>query len=167
MISQNLLKLIDKTINKVFEQGKSKRFIGPFFGTLQGMYNEAIGSVKISGPFSVDDQFNISASVSICLLFLYLLWGSTLFFLSEDWSPLEAFYFVYISLTTIGFGDYVPQVAFTLFEILKVFKIIMRVLMQHPLALLTSCVYIIFGLALTGLCLNTIQVRYILYALEF
>ncbi|EFX79801.1 hypothetical protein DAPPUDRAFT_212348 [Daphnia pulex] len=132
----NLLRLIHNTINKIFEQGKSKRLVGPLFETFQGIYNNAINSVNTSRTFSVDDQFDISALVATCLLFLYLLWGSILFFLSEDWSPLEAFYFVYITLTTIGFGDYVPQ---------------------HPLALLTSVVYIIFGLALTGLCLNTIQ----------
>jgi len=87
--------------------------------------------------FLLDDHFDISSLVAIGLLFVYLLFGTLVFFLSEEWSLVECFYFVYISLTTIGFGDYVPQ---------------------HPLALLTTVVYIIFGLALTGLALNTIQV---------
>ena len=107
-----MLRLIHNTINKIFEQGKSKRLVGPLFETFQGIYNHAINSVNTSRIFSVDDQFDISALVAIGLLFLYILWGSILFFLSEDWSPLEAFYFVYITLTTIGFGDYVPQVNF-------------------------------------------------------
>ncbi|KAK4018369.1 potassium channel subfamily K member 18 [Daphnia magna] len=135
-IIKNFLKLMHNTFKKIFEQGKSKKFIGPIFETIEGFYDNTINSVNTTRTFCVDDQFDISAPVAICLLFLYLLWGSILFFLSEDWSPLEAFYFVYITLTTIGFGDYVPQ---------------------HPLALLTCVVYIIFGLALTGLCLNTIQ----------
>lgn len=99
-----------KTAKKIFDQGKTKRLIGPLFETIEGFYDNTINSVNTTGTFSVDDQFNISAPVAICLLFLYLLWGTILFFLSEDWSPLEAFYFVYITLTTIGFGDYVPQV---------------------------------------------------------
>ncbi len=104
------MRLIHNTINKIFEQGKKKRLVGPLFDTFQEIYNNAINSVNTSRTFSVDDQFDISALVAIFLLFLYVLWGSILFFLSEDWSPLEAFYFVYITLTTIGFGDYVPQV---------------------------------------------------------
>lgn len=100
------------TITKVFDQGKSKRLIGPLFETFDQIYHETIGSVRTSGAFSINDQFDISAPVAIWLLILYLYWGSVLFFLSEDWSPLEAFYFVFISLTTIGFGDYVPQVSF-------------------------------------------------------
>lgn len=95
---------------KTLGQGKTVRFIGPLFETLHSIYVEQIEKIHTSGPFSVDDQFDISVPTAICLLFIYLLWGSILFFLSEDWSPLEAFYFVFISLTTIGFGDYVPQV---------------------------------------------------------
>ena len=76
--------------------------------------------MKTSGPFSVDDTFDISALVALVLLYIYTLFGSVLFFLSEDWSPLEAFYFVYISLTTIGFGDYVPQVIF--YQLFSQFK---------------------------------------------
>ena len=28
----------------------------------------------------------------------------------EDWSVLEAIYFVFVAFTTIGFGDYVPLI---------------------------------------------------------
>lgn len=59
----------------------------------------------------LDDHFDISCLVAVCLLFIYLIFGTIIFFLSEEWSLVECFYFVYISLTTIGFGDYVPQVA--------------------------------------------------------
>ncbi len=30
----------------------------------------------------------------------------------EDWSLLEATYFSYVTLTTIGFGDFVPNASF-------------------------------------------------------
>lgn len=97
-------------INTIFERGKTNRLIGPLFEGLQTVYQEAIDNITTRGNFSINDQFDITAPVALSLLLFYLLWGSILFFLSEDWSPFEAFYFVFISLTTIGFGDYVPQV---------------------------------------------------------
>lgn len=51
----------------------------------------------------------ISAVLSIligCLIFLAV--PTFVFQRVEDWSFLEAFYFVVITLTTVGFGDYVP-----------------------------------------------------------
>jgi len=132
------VRLIHNGINKFLDHLKSKRFIGPLFESLHQMYKNGVASLRTTGTFAIDDQFDLSAFAALLLLFLYLLWGTIIFFLSEEWSPMESFYFVFISLTTIGFGDYVPQ---------------------HPMALLTCVVYIIFGLALTGLCLNSIQVE--------
>ncbi|XP_054647184.1 uncharacterized protein kcnk4a [Dunckerocampus dactyliophorus] len=52
----------------------------------------------------------ISAVLSIligCLIFLAV--PTVVFQKSEDWSFLESLYFVVITLTTVGFGDYVPD----------------------------------------------------------
>jgi len=51
----------------------------------------------------------ISAVLSIligCLIFLAV--PTVVFQKVEDWSFLESLYFVVITLTTVGFGDYVP-----------------------------------------------------------
>lgn len=51
----------------------------------------------------------ISAVLSIligCLIFLAV--PTVVFQRVEDWSLLESLYFVVITLTTVGFGDYVP-----------------------------------------------------------
>lgn len=51
----------------------------------------------------------ISAVLSIlvgCLIFLAV--PTVVFQKVEKWSFLESFYFVVITLTTVGFGDYVP-----------------------------------------------------------
>jgi len=139
-IIQASFKMFHRKFNTLLEKGRSRRFVGPFLHNIRTIYNEGIDSLKTSGDFVIDDRFDISAVWAIVLLYTYLIFGSLLFFISEEWSPLESFYFVFISLTTIGFGDYVPQ---------------------HPLAILTSAVYIIFGLALTGLCLNAIQAEFL------
>lgn len=62
----------------------------------------------------------ISAVLSIligCLIFLAV--PTVVFQKVEDWSFLESLYFVVITLTTVGFGDYVPgYVSLSLFTLL-------------------------------------------------
>lgn len=60
--------------------------------------------------FAIDDEFNLPISVAIFILLGYIFIGATLYYISEDWGFFESFYFVFISMSTIGFGDYVPQV---------------------------------------------------------
>lgn len=84
----------------------------------------------------VDDEFNLPISLALSILAFYLLIGSALFALTEDWSYFESFYFVFISMTTIGFGDYVPSSAGVM---------------------MATVLYMIFGLALTSMCINVIQ----------
>jgi hypothetical protein len=86
--------------------------------------------------FEVDDEFNLPISVAVVLLLLYMMIGAAVFTIWEDWSFFEAFYFVYISLSTIGFGDYVPN---------------------HPIFMMCTFIYLLFGLALTSMCINVVQ----------
>ena len=51
-------------------------------------------------------QFVIS--VVTAFVFGYILLGATIFSTWENWSFLEGAYFSFITLTTIGFGDFVP-----------------------------------------------------------
>ncbi|PBC30265.1 TWiK family of potassium channels protein [Apis cerana cerana] len=60
--------------------------------------------------FAVDDEFNLPISVAIFILVVYIFIGAAIFWWSEEWGFFESFYFVFISMSTIGFGDYVPQV---------------------------------------------------------
>jgi potassium channel subfamily K member 18 len=53
--------------------------------------------------YEIDDEFNLPISVAIALLLGYMLFGASLFcFMEEDWTFLESFYFVFISISTIG-----------------------------------------------------------------
>ena len=98
----------------MLERLENKRFVGSISNALRKVYNQGAVALQTDGIYTIDDRFDIPAVWAICLLYIYLLFGSLLFFVSEEWSPMESFYFVFVSLTTIGFGDYVPQVLFRL-----------------------------------------------------
>lgn len=91
---------------------------------------------EIVPDFEVDDEFNLPISVAVTLLLAYMMAGAAVFTLWEKWTFFESFYFVYISLSTIGFGDYVPE---------------------HPAFMMATFIYLLFGLALTSMCINVVQ----------
>lgn len=97
--------------------------------------NEPPGTPAIS-TFEVDDEFNLPISVAIVILLIYIFVGAFIYWTWENWGFFESFYFVFISMSTIGFGDFVPQ---------------------HPMYMMASIVYLIFGLALTSMCINVVQ----------
>lgn len=86
----------------------------------------------------IDDEFNLPISLAFILLLLYILIGASVYTIWEEWTFFESFYFVFISMSTIGFGDYVPK---------------------HPIYMMGSILYLVFGLALTSMCINVVQVK--------
>lgn len=86
--------------------------------------------------FVVDDEFNLPVSVAIIITFVYILLGALVYCQWEQWSYLEAFYFVFISVSTIGFGDVLPD---------------------HPKYFLLSSLYVLVGLSLVAMVLNVIM----------
>ncbi|XP_046330339.1 TWiK family of potassium channels protein 18-like isoform X3 [Haliotis rufescens] len=83
--------------------------------------------------YKIDDEFNIPISFAIGILVLYIFLGAIMYALWEKWSFLESFYFVFISISTIGFGDVLPA---------------------HPKFFLLSSVYVFIGLSLVSMCVN-------------
>jgi len=86
----------------------------------------------------IDDEFNLPISLAFFLLLTYIFCGAAVYTYYEDWSFFEACYFVFISMSTIGFGDLVPR---------------------HRISMMMSILYFVFGLALTSMCINVIQVK--------
>lgn len=52
--------------------------------------------------YEIDDEFNLPISVAIVLLLTYMLFGAAIYCSWEGWTFFEAFYFVFISISTIG-----------------------------------------------------------------
>lgn len=80
---------------------------------LDGNAPDTPGTPAMSN-FAIDDEFNLPISVAISILLGYIFVGATAYNMFEDWDFFESFYFVFISMSTIGFGDFVPKVKWKL-----------------------------------------------------
>lgn len=100
--------------------------------------NETDPDTPAPSLFEIDDEFNLPISLAILILVLYIIIGAVVYSIWEKWNFFEAFYFVFISMSTIGLGDLVPD---------------------HPIFMMSSILYLVFGLALTSMCINVVQVK--------
>ncbi|XP_063234593.1 TWiK family of potassium channels protein 7 [Bacillus rossius redtenbacheri] len=83
---------------------------------------------------------SLSALAAVLFLLLYLAAGAGLFMLwEEEWGFFEGFYFCFVTMTTIGFGDLVPK---------------------KPKYMLLCTVYILVGLALTSTIFELVRKQY-------
>lgn len=85
---------------------------------------------------SIIDDEDIPVSFALFLLVAYMMCGALIFSIWEEWNFFDALYFVFISMSTIGFGDLVPQ---------------------HPKRMVGTFIYLLFGLALTSMCVQVVQ----------
>lgn len=91
------------------------------------------GSGRLVFGYEVDENFNLPITVAVVILIIYILLGAFMYTWWEDWNYMESFYFVFVSISTIGFGDVLPA---------------------HPKYFILSSVYIFIGLSLVSMCIN-------------
>lgn len=89
--------------------------------------------VNIVFGVEIDEEFNLPPSVALAIMVIYLLIGCLMYPAWENWTFLDSFYFVFISMSTIGFGDILPA---------------------HPKFFLVSGIYLFIGLSLISMCIN-------------
>jgi len=85
---------------------------------------------------------SVPICVSLLLMSGYILLGAFLFGYTENWDPLVAAYFCFITLSTIGFGDYVPGTSLDSWRSQKN---------------VVCGLYLVCGLALIAMCFNLMQ----------
>lgn len=90
---------------------------------------------KTIKAFLADKEYRDLLLTGVTILIL----GTVVYHELEGWSYLDAFYFSFITLTTIGFGDFAPQT-----DAGKVFTII----------------YIIIGVGIILSFINTLYLHY-------
>ncbi|XP_076028793.1 two pore potassium channel protein sup-9-like [Oratosquilla oratoria] len=88
---------------------------------------------------------SIPITVSLFIMVALLYGGTMLFRRYENWDYLTSFYFCFISLTTIGFGDFVPGTDEDASD------------QGAELSFIYCSLYLIFGLALLSMCFNLMQ----------
>ena len=77
----------------------------------------------------------------------YIIFGALIFSNWEkDWDFLEGAYFCFITLTTIGFGDFVPGDA-----------VLNSTGEQGQAKLIIACCYVLMGLAIVAMSINLVQ----------
>lgn len=72
----------------------------------------------------------------------YIFGGAFLFQAWENWNYLDSVYFCFITLTTIGFGDFVPA---------------KRVAMNAEVSIALCSLYLLFGISLLAMSFNLVQ----------
>ena len=90
-----------------------------------------------------DDKVTVPLTITLLLIVGFILVGALLFGKWEDWKPLKAAYFCFVTVTTIGFGDVVPG-----FETQSA---------EATFQLLGSTLYILLGMANISMCFTLIQ----------
>ena len=93
--------------------------------------------------FYEDEPMSVPLLVTVFVIPLYLTLGAILFNIWEKWGLLNSFYFCFITLTTIGFGDYVPGTALTV--------------TAPKEKLISAALYIVLGLVLSAMCFNLMK----------
>jgi Ion channel. len=79
----------------------------------------------------------------VFLVVTYILSGAVLFMQWERWQFLDSAYFCFITLTTIGFGDFVPA------------KRVQD--MDAEVSIALCSLYLLFGIALLAMSFNLVQ----------
>ncbi len=90
-----------------------------------------------------DEQRTVPLLVTVFVIPLYLTLGAILFNIWEKWGFLNSFYFCFITLTTIGFGDFVPGSSLTVSAAKE--------------KLISAALYILLGLVLIAMCFNLMK----------
>ncbi|XP_025200671.1 TWiK family of potassium channels protein 9-like isoform X2 [Melanaphis sacchari] len=127
-----------KGVQMMYDITKFRRPSNMFSGVPDGQsgFPPTSPSTPALSVYTIDDEFNLPVSVAFVMLVVYIVIGAIMFCFEEGWGFFESFYFVFISMSTIGFGDFVPK---------------------NQLVMIVSIVYLVFGLALTSMCINVVQ----------
>jgi uncharacterized membrane protein len=82
-------------------------------------------------------------TVIFLIMFTYLTIGTVIFTIWENWTIVDGAYFCFITLSTIGFGDLVPE----------------KTLIGPDLQIYACCAYLLLGLVLMAMSFSLIETQ--------
>jgi hypothetical protein len=124
------IRALEKTLGKLDPTKKGE-------STKDDTSDGAPEEVETPLPYVVDDDFNLPPVIAIGITVAYICAGAGMYLKWEDnWDYLDAFYFIFISISTVGFGDIIPE---------------------HPRYFLASSIYILLGLSLVAMVITVIM----------
>jgi len=110
-IGDRVLKIVTNTVARVRRGGKGNDTSKSKAMTATGIGTGALLSSLSSHDRLVElfkqskEKFDRQIRTAFVLVLCILLLGSLVFSLVEEWSFIDGFYFSFVTLTTIGFGD--------------------------------------------------------------
>uniref|UniRef100_A0A0K8WJF3 TWiK family of potassium channels protein 18 n=2 Tax=Bactrocera latifrons TaxID=174628 RepID=A0A0K8WJF3_BACLA len=138
-----------KSANKIYHHsgggsGKLHSAAAHHYGLPKPAYHHS-GSIGMGMHASTHSP---SVPISICVMVLvcYVTSGAVLFHKLQNWSVLEALYFCFTSLGTIGFGELAPTGNLTLY---------------------LASAYILVGMAVVAMCFSLIQTEIVMWLRKF
>ncbi|XP_031766319.2 uncharacterized protein LOC113520202 [Galleria mellonella] len=96
------------------------------------------------------EHCHIPVGIVLFLLLGYICVGAAIFSAWENWSFLDAAYFCFIALATIGFGDFVPTSFLTSKPSTETSK-------SEYIQMIACCAYLVFGLILIAMSFSLLQ----------
>jgi len=132
-----------------YEETQRPKYIATFDTfeeSLKSISNNEL-NLRDKNSESEEEVTTVPLTVSMIVIGLYLGLGSILFGYFEGWGSMEAAYFSFITLSTIGFGDFVPGTESALLEGELI----------GQLRMICAAVYIMFGMALLAMVFNLMQ----------
>ncbi|XP_041979486.1 uncharacterized protein LOC121733336, partial [Aricia agestis] len=110
------------------------------------IHHEEKKPVPRASPHNLE-HCHIPAGIVLFLLLGYICAGAVIFSIWENWSFLDATYFCFIALATIGFGDFVPSHFLTMKSESK----------SEYIQIVACCAYLVFGLILIAMAFSLLQ----------
>ncbi|XP_045772475.1 uncharacterized protein LOC123872309 [Maniola jurtina] len=106
-------------------------------------------STSVQHPNHSLEHCHIPVGIVLFLLIGYICVGAAIFSAWENWSFLDAAYFCFIALATIGFGDFVPTSFLTMKQ--------SESSKSEYIQMIACCAYLVFGLILIAMAFSLLQ----------
>ncbi|TGZ74791.1 hypothetical protein CRM22_000757 [Opisthorchis felineus] len=106
--------------------------------------SQSLISKRANKPKSKSQEIRVPIWLTLLIILIYLIVGAIIFSIWEGWSVLQSAYFVFITLSTIGFGDFVPGIQKDQWY-------------KDSRKPIFCCFYLLIGLSMIAMCFSLMQ----------